>query len=160
LRDQRVSVRLSVRVKTDFGGGDAQIQNISTRGMMATCAAPPPRGTYVEVRRGTYVVVGRVVWSSNDAFGLIAQDAIALPDLTASTAPSAPCSKGGEPRNPRLSRARHKDAAGISAACAKFARAFDFVAVVAIVLVGALLLTQTVWGVFAAPFQKVSAAMR
>lgn len=127
---------------------------------MAACAAPPPRGSYVEVRRGTYVVVGRVVWSSSDGFGLFAQDTIVLSALTASTTAAAQGDRRAEPRAPGRTRAGRKDAAEIGAQSARFARAFDFIAVAAVVVTGALLLTETVWGVFAAPLQEVGEAMR
>lgn len=127
---------------------------------MAACAAPPPRGTYVEVRRGTYVVVGRVVWSSNDGFGLFAQDTIVLSALTASATAAAQKERRLEPRKPGGTKANQKDVAEVGAESARFARAFDFLAVAAVVITGALLLTETVWDILAAPLQEAGKAMR
>ena len=159
LREPRVPVLLSVRVKTDFGWGDAHVQNVSTRGMMATCITPPSRGTYVEVRRGAYVVVGRVIWSSRDRFGLFAQDAIDLSDLISTASPRAPADRRREPRTPEPSRVHHKCATEIGAASARFARTFDFAALTAVAIGAALLVAETASEMFATPLQDVRIAL-
>ena len=53
-----------------------RVLNISARGMLVRCKIAPVRGDYVEVTRGTQRVIGRVVWSKDDKFGLRAQDRI------------------------------------------------------------------------------------
>lgn len=158
LREPRVAVRLSVRVKTDFGWGDAHVHNVSSRGMMATCATPPTRGTYVEVRRGAYVLVGRVVWSSSDQFGLLAQDRIVLSQLRASATPLGDEDRRREPRKSQPSL-RSKSAAEIQAGSGRFARAFDFGVVAAAAIGGALILADTASEAFAEPLEKVRTAM-
>ena len=56
----------------------ARILNISRRGLLVRSAKTPVRGSYVEICRGTHRIVARVVWVSQDQFGLRTQDAIAL----------------------------------------------------------------------------------
>jgi hypothetical protein len=50
------------------------IRNISSRGLMAQSASSPAAGTYVEIRRGLHVIVGRIAWSRGRKFGLHTQD--------------------------------------------------------------------------------------
>ena len=55
---------------------DACLLNISSRGLMAQAASAPLRGTYVELRSGSHVIVGRVAWSKGHRFGLRTQEPI------------------------------------------------------------------------------------
>ena len=82
-REPRKPVRIGARLKSGRGWSDVVIRNVSARGVMGECPAPPERGDYVEVRCGPYVIVARVAWSSGACFGARAQDPIALPDLIA-----------------------------------------------------------------------------
>jgi hypothetical protein len=34
---------------------------------------PPPTGTYVDIRRGTLIIIGRVVWIGGERFGIFTQ---------------------------------------------------------------------------------------
>ena len=77
-RDQRQKVLIEARLRQDRGWTDARILNISRRGLMVRSPAAPLHGTYVEVCRGTHRIVARVVWVSQDRFGLRTQDAIAV----------------------------------------------------------------------------------
>ena len=54
--------------------GDVCILNISTRGLLIHAAKPPPRGTYLDVHRGHYAMVARVVWAGDNRFGVCTQD--------------------------------------------------------------------------------------
>ena len=84
LREPRQPVRIGARLKTGRGWSDIVLRNVSARGVMGQCSAPPERGDYVEVRCGAYVIVARVAWAREDSFGARAQDLIALDDLIAS----------------------------------------------------------------------------
>lgn len=66
------------------GGGElpVMILNVSQRGVLVSSNTPPPRGHYVEIRKGGVVIVGRVAWSGKQAFGVRTQDDIDLPSLT------------------------------------------------------------------------------
>ena len=82
-REPRQPVRIGARLKSGQGWRDVVLRNVSARGVMGECPAPPERGDYVEVRCGAYVIVARVQWASDDKFGARAQDLIALTDLIA-----------------------------------------------------------------------------
>ena len=79
-REDRKTVRIGVRVRTDTGWIDATVCNVSTRGMMLHSAGGLQRNQFVEITRGRARVIGRVVWSDESKFGLQAQDAV---DITA-----------------------------------------------------------------------------
>jgi hypothetical protein len=51
---------------------------MSRRGLGVQAAEPPPRGSYVELRRGSQIVVARVMWAKGHRAGLYSQDAIAV----------------------------------------------------------------------------------
>lgn len=82
-REQRrvVKVRATMRISADWVG--VTICNVSSRGLMAKCADPPPRGAYVEIRQRGYCIVGRVAWSQGLRFGIRTQDPIDVAALLA-----------------------------------------------------------------------------
>lgn len=144
-RERRQAVSISVRYRGAAAWADAQIVNVSSRGVMALCQSPPSRGSYVEIRRGSYVIVGCVAWSATDRFGMRARDRIEAAELVAAgdAIPSgaerrkSPRSLG---RSPNVSAkdgtsskaARRADLADREAASARFARGFGFIAIVVV----------------------------
>ena len=46
--------------------------------MLVSSTEPPALGTYVDIRRGTLVIIGRVVWSGGSRFGVRTQDPVDL----------------------------------------------------------------------------------
>jgi hypothetical protein len=55
---------------------DVTIRNVSSRGMLLESSALLQRGTYLEVRRGSAVIVARAVWSDGRKVGLRTQDIV------------------------------------------------------------------------------------
>lgn len=55
---------------------EACIRDISSRGLMLQAAAPPPRGTYVELVGAEQTIVGCVIWSKDRRFGVRTRDRI------------------------------------------------------------------------------------
>lgn len=82
-REPRQKVMLSARLRHDGTWADANILNVSTRGLLLHGSIRPARGTYLEIRRGSYVIVGRVVWVSANRFGVRTQDRLAIDSLIA-----------------------------------------------------------------------------
>ena len=82
-REPRQPVTIGARLKSGRGWSDIVLRNVSARGVMGQCPAPPARGDYVEMRCGAYVIVARVAWARDDRFGARAQDRIELADLIA-----------------------------------------------------------------------------
>ena len=105
LREERKDTFLEARLNFDGIWQDALIRNVSNRGVMVQCKLPPPRGAYVEIRRGGYAIVGHVRWQGNHCFGTRAQDAIDLAGLNDQSIRRVPA--GGERRSaPRHGPAR------------------------------------------------------
>lgn len=81
---------------------DACILNLSNRGIMLQTATPPRRGAYVEIRKASHLVIGRVVWSRGHRLGLRSQDIIAVDQFISGTeAPPAPRANGERRAAPR-----------------------------------------------------------
>jgi hypothetical protein len=161
-REPRTSVRVSVRLASDDGWGDAEVRNVSSGGLMAVSAQPPQRGSYVELRRDSYSIVGRVVWSSGTSFGVQAQQKVSLPDLVRPRA--QPMTKGkerrAESRGPVRYAGRRKSSQEIAHASARQARAFEFTILVATAIAFAFLLADQVAGMLRAPLGEVERTLR
>lgn len=60
-REERVKVLAKARMRDGSAWSDVCLVNLSSRGAGLQCAAPPSTGTYVEIKRGSNVlIVGRV----------------------------------------------------------------------------------------------------
>ena len=81
---RKALVRGRMRLGADWR--DVNILNISSRGLLLHAAPPPERGAYVEVRRGTHVIVARVVWSSQERFGVRSQDPLCVDSIISESA--------------------------------------------------------------------------
>lgn len=57
---------------------DGCVRNVSTRGMMITADTNLKVGSYVDIRRGTLAITGRVAWISGRRFGVRTQDSISV----------------------------------------------------------------------------------
>lgn len=80
-REERASVLFPVRIRDDDHWSDGRIRNVSSRGLMLEMETPPPRGSFIEIRRGDIVIVGQVRWSSGGRCGLRTQDRVPVDRL-------------------------------------------------------------------------------
>lgn len=112
-REPRRKVFVKARIRVGTSWGDVCVRDISSRGLLLQGREAPPRGTYLEVRRGSHVVVARVVWSGDQRFGVQAQDRISIegfigePDLSgldykAATKTNPGYERRSSPRPPRF----------------------------------------------------------
>ncbi|WP_443027598.1 hypothetical protein [Sphingomonas sp. LR55] len=60
---------------------DGCIHDVSNKGLLISCTNPPAIGTYVDIRRGTLVIIGRVVWKGGSRFGVQTQDPVNIAAL-------------------------------------------------------------------------------
>ena len=160
-REPRKSVNITVRLKSEHGWENARIRNVSSRGMMIHCEAPPGRGSYVEIRRGSYVVVGRIVWAAEDSFGLQAQDRIELASLAGTGCGET--EQAGERFSSASGKAvafRPQTIAEQAEASVRFARAFHYIAILTVSLAFSWLLFDTAAGALAHPLEAVSNVLR
>lgn len=75
-RATRTAVAVPCRMNLDGTWSDGFIHNASDHGLMLSAGDAPAVGRYLEVRRGTIIIIGRVVWSRGKRFGVRTQDAI------------------------------------------------------------------------------------
>ena len=82
-REPRRKVLIAARMRAGSAWGDVCVLNVSSRGVLAQAEVPPAKGTYIEVRRGSHVIVARVVWTEKHRFGICSQDLIGVDDFVA-----------------------------------------------------------------------------
>lgn len=81
-REPRRPMMLNSRLRCGAAWSNACILNVSSRGLGLQAVAPPVRGTYVEVRRASSVIVARVMWVDGQRFGVQTQDPVSMVALT------------------------------------------------------------------------------
>lgn len=75
-REYRHPVIIEARMRSGGGWVTVCIRNISEHGLMGQTGTPPAPGTYVEIHRGAYTIIGRTVWSRGRKFGVRTQNAL------------------------------------------------------------------------------------
>ena len=134
---------------------DACILNISERGLMIRAPLSPRRGSYVELRRGARIIIGRVMWTNDDRFGLSTQDPldvesiIALPD---GDAERAACSSATAASFDRRATVRSATAFERSR---QWSRAFEFICITIFAVAGCVVAFTAVTQLLAAPMAAV-----
>lgn len=82
-REARRVVTIPSRMQSGVAWVDVCIHNASSRGLMVATEIPPPQGSYVDIRRGSQVIIGRVVWRKGRFFGIRCQDRLDVDGLIA-----------------------------------------------------------------------------
>lgn len=82
-REARRKTLIKGRMRTGAAWNDVCILNLSSYGAGLQASLPPPRGTYVEIRRGPYIIVARVAWCDGHRFGVRSQDRLAIDAIIA-----------------------------------------------------------------------------
>lgn len=101
-REPRKTTFIQARVLTDAGWCDAIIRNLSSRGAMIEMAGgAPPRGTYVELRRATSVLIGRVIWAAANRCGISTRERIDVAALERGKGEGAVAAGGDRRHLPR-----------------------------------------------------------
>jgi hypothetical protein len=90
---------IKARMRSGVSWHDVCILNLSLHGVGIQSAEPPQRGAYVEIRRGSQLIVARVAWSKGHRAGLRSQDAIFIPAIVndIGAASAVPRLMGGQP---------------------------------------------------------------
>lgn len=137
---------------------DVCILNLSVHGVGIQASAPPARGTYVEIRRGSQVIVARVAWAKGHRAGLRSQDAIFIQAIVndIGAVASAPRVIGGTPIErrsaPRTASQSHESNRLIS-------RAMEFACFGLVAAALALTVFGSVEQALAHPFSQIKAAL-
>ena len=110
-REERQKVMIKARMRSGASWHDVCILNLSLHGAGIQAPEPPERGSYVEIRRGSHVLIARVAWSKGHRAGLRSQDPIFIQSLVAEPNAAAQSKAPGLPverrRAPRTVRQRH-----------------------------------------------------
>lgn len=106
-REPRRKVLINARMRCGASWSDACILNLSKRGMLVQSPQVPSRGSYLEIRRGSHVIVARVVWANSNRIGIRTQDDVPAEELIEDKAKPAPATvAGGAPGFERRARPR------------------------------------------------------
>jgi hypothetical protein len=131
-RETRRIALINGRLRCGASWRDVSILNVSTRGLLLHTAAPPERGTYVEVHRGGHAIVARVIWSKDQRFGVHTQNRLNIDNLVAATNSSATEGAGSPQATPlveRRSRRRKMSPTDALERSKRVSRAIEFVGV-------------------------------
>ena len=149
---------IQARMRDGALWSDALILNMSSRGLLVHSDQSPNRGSYLEIRRGAYVIVARVVWSTAGRFGVQTQDMVPAerlisdPDAAAASA-SPPTARQQERRAaPRSTENRHDRSR-------QKARAFEFAAISLFCALVAILIGSAMAEVVAKPLHAAQTAL-
>ncbi|WP_066697147.1 PilZ domain-containing protein [Sphingobium amiense] len=154
-REPRVATAIPARIRLGDQWLDATIMNVSLHGMMLRMARPPGRGSYIEIRRASTIVVGRVIWAKDGKCGIRAQDRIDISALTGD-APAAPAWKAGDADRRAVQRRSIEESA---AASQVWARRFQFAALIVAIVGGGFLILHSLTETFAAAMARVADAL-
>jgi hypothetical protein len=80
-REPRTRVVVPCRLNLKGSWSDGCIHNVSSRGLLIASDNPPPQGSYVDIRRGSLVIIARVAWQRDRFFGVRTQDRISVESL-------------------------------------------------------------------------------
>lgn len=151
------------RMNVNGTWSDGCIHDLSDKGLLVSSANPPAIGTYVDIRRGTLVIIGRVVWTGGRRFGVRTQDAVSIAALLSEPVQAKrppPADRRGP--NDRRGPAREEADRTIVASAARSrhrASAFQFVCLAIIGLGIACCAAIYSYQTLAAPFTVVTGVL-
>lgn len=161
-REERRTIFLKVRVRTDQGWRDVTIGNVSLHGLMLRGPSPPTKGEFIEVRHRSVCVIGRVVWSNGSCCGVRTQDIVDI-DALLSQSPAQPRKPQIERRQAPRSRNQpppaHLLASQIESS-KRFARIFDWSLVAAGGALAAATLASAASSAMDQPMDQVRTALQ
>ena len=156
--EARESVLFPVRVRDDDHWSDGRIRNVSSRGMMLEMEDPPPRGSFIEIRRGDIVIVGQVRWSSDTQCGLRTQDRVPVDRLAHPTAGPRHHFTGAEPMERRV-QVRVMAPQEIAERSRARARFFQSASLIIVGITGAVFLAMLMFDLLDDTFSAITHAL-
>jgi hypothetical protein len=162
-REERIKVLIPSRMRCGTQWVDVTIHNMSSRGLMAGTDNPPAAGSYIEIRRGTQIIVGRVMWSKARFFGVRSQERLPIqaiisePRLTGRPAVAVEASDA-ERRSDRRLSAEARLARRVERSRA-FASAFQFGVLALAVMIAAGFGGHYVYEALSRPARAIERAM-
>lgn len=165
-REERIAVLIPSRMRVESQWHDVVLHNVSSRGLMAGCDAPPPVGSYVEIRRGTIVIVGRVQWTKGRFFGMRAQDRLSVKALVDEPRLASRPRRGNDDESAASDRRAERRLAHEAQMARRversrgFASLFQFVVLVCVGLTMAGIAAHSVYQMLSSPTQRIEAALK
>jgi len=157
-------VLIPSRMRLESRWLDVVIHNVSSRGLMAGCDQPPAVGSYVEIRRGTIVIVGRVQWNKGRFFGMRSQDRLSVKALVDEPRlASRPVRANATPEHDRRAERRLAHEAQMARKVERsrsFASLFQFLVLVAVGVTMAGIAAHTVYTMLSAPAAQIEDALK
>jgi hypothetical protein len=152
-RENRHQVRVPARLRDARQWHDVHIRNVSSHGIMLLIDNPPPRGTYIEVRYGNSVAVGRVMWVEPGRCGLRTKERISIAGVAFAGG------RKDERSGFRAAHARlhHPDAT--AARSAMIGRILQFAAALVIILAAGSIVALTSHDMLARPGKAIAQAL-
>jgi hypothetical protein len=160
-RHPRTHVQVLARMRSGAVWDDITIKNVSRSGLMAETDRPPKPCSYVEIRRGTQVIVGRVIWSRGRRFGLRVQDEIDIKAIVSeprlASRPNQAATATSEPGESRLEfNRRHTERNELRADRSRqWSSAMQFLLVVALGVIAAGFIASEVYHLLTVPLEAV-----
>jgi hypothetical protein len=157
-REERQKLMIKARMRSGVSWHDVCILNLSAHVVGIQAAEPPVRGTYVEIRRGSHVIVAHVAWAKDHRAGLRSQDAIFIQAVVndIGSAASTPRLIGGTPIErrsaPRTASQQHDSSRLVS-------RALEFACFGLVAAALALAAFGSVEQALANPLSQISAEL-
>lgn len=156
-REPRTNVVFDARIRVESSWMNASIRNVSRRGAMVAMPSPPLAGRYVELRRGSVVIIARVVWSDGQHCGLRSQRDISLESLCKPPREYEPWS--GSAMTERRAKPRSNPAPAVHIDARVLGRLLEYAAAMAFAVVIAIVLGKMAFDVLAPTAAAVSQAM-
>lgn len=160
-RATRTAVAVPCRMNLDGTWSDGFIHNASDHGLMLSAGDAPAVGRYLEVRRGTIVVIGRVVWSRGKRFGIRTQDKVTATMLV--NEPVLRCKpavvQSKEDRRTADRAAARHDLASRGNRSRRFASNFQYICIAVAGIAAAIFVAMQVYSALNRPFAKVASAL-
>ena len=153
-REPRINVVVPARLRMGASWSDACILNVSSRGVLIHAPQPPQRGSYVELRRGDQVIIGRVMWCKGSRAGVRAQDRLQVEAIVTRKAAQALrlTADNGRPVERRRSARAHERSR-------LRGRLFEFASVAAVGAMLSIALVSLVSRAVAEPLSRVQTAL-
>ncbi|MEG8038025.1 PilZ domain-containing protein [Sphingomonas sp. LR60] len=159
-----MTVLVPSRMRVDARWLDIVIHNVSSRGLMVGCDQAPAVGSYVEIRRGTLVIVGRVQWTKGRFFGLRSQDRLSVKALVDEPRlASRPDRSTAQPESDRRAERRLAHEAQMARKMERsrsFASMFQFLVLVVVGMTMAGIAAHTVYSMLSAPAARIEDALK
>ncbi|MGN6358504.1 MAG: PilZ domain-containing protein [Novosphingobium sp.] len=160
-REQRRSVFVTCRLRGDSGWSDVTICNLSDHGLMARCSDPPPKGAFIELRKGGVTIVGQVRWSRDQRIGVRTQDRIDMVSVLAESP-----AMGGDVKIDRRAFVRDAVAgppkptpAELAARSRRWSHRFNWLIIAAAGIVSAGIVAGQVHALLSAPLRQATVAL-